>query len=76
MDGGRTVITTLDAAHCDHHDIHQEMFPIPRMPRVGERSKYEPIVSMFTKFVAMRHILAGGKRALSRSAIAPMCEHR
>ncbi len=37
MDGGRTVTTTQDAAHCDHHDIHQEMFPIPRMPRVGER---------------------------------------
>ena len=39
MDGRRTVATTQDAAYRDHHNIHQEMFPIPRMPRVGKRLK-------------------------------------
>src|SRR5271156_2161607 len=50
-----TAITTISTKRCFRF----------RVCRGSESdSKYEPIVSMFTNFVAMSHILAGGKRAL------------
>ena len=37
MDGRRPIAATDHPADRDHHDVHQEVLPISRMPRVGER---------------------------------------
>ena len=37
MDGRRTIAATQHATHRDHHNIHQQMFTISHMSRVGER---------------------------------------
>src|SRR5262249_47617517 len=37
MDGRRAVAAADHAADGDHDDVHQQMFPIPRVPGIGER---------------------------------------
>ena len=42
MNGRRATRATQDAAEADDHNVHQQMFPIPRVTRICQRLEMRP----------------------------------